>query len=321
MICRPPCASRLFVVLSLLLLDLAPSPASARAEEERPDNSAWAGVHARDEKSVETELVEEEGRRSTGGRRTTRPFTISVPNGGKCTMYRVGYADGRQERSEDPKSSAPGLFDRDEEPGQIHSTFRVDPTTIDPATGRWERVITERAVCKPIPGAKAAPPGRSLATRQISDLYVLPDPRVGVSPSGTGITGLPVRLWAEGVTQGPLQFPPTTLNGRQIEVEAWPLSFAWDTGDTGTTAPQSSYSTQTPGSAQRPAVEHVYETKSSLGRPDEGVYAITLTVTWARRYRVVGIPDPCNAWCDLDPGETRASRQYRVDEVRAVLTG
>jgi hypothetical protein len=34
---------------------------------------------------------------------------------------------------------------------------------------------------------------------------------------------------------------------------------------------------------------------------------------------VVGITDPCNDWCLLDPGETTATLPYQVGEVRAVL--
>jgi hypothetical protein len=104
-----------------------------------------------------------------------------------------------------------------------------------------------------------------------------------------------------------------------VETVATPTSYAWDTGDSGTPAPQTQYVTTVPGSAEQPAVTHVYETKSSVGRPAEGVYTITLTVRWERRYRVVGITDPCNDWCLLDPGETTATLPYQVGEVRAVL--
>ncbi|MGH2690569.1 MAG: hypothetical protein ACRDKW_17435 [Actinomycetota bacterium] len=105
----------------------------------------------------------------------------------------------------------------------------------------------------------------------------------------------------------------------RVETLARPVSFEWDTGDSGTAAPHSLYVTQGPGSPEQPAVTHVYETKSSVGRPAGGVYTVRVTVRWERRYRVVGIADPCNDWCLLDPGETSATMPYRVSEVRAVL--
>jgi hypothetical protein len=155
----------------------------------------------------------------------------------------------------------------------------------------------------------------------VSELFALPTPELSVAPMTKGLTGLPTSLWIAGISGDPVRFPPTTLSGKSVEIEAKPVSFQWDTGDSGTSAPQSVYTTTAPGSAEQPAVTHVYETKSSVGRPGEGVYTIKLTITWERRYRVVGIADPCNDWCELDPGETSATRPYQVEEVRSALTG
>ena len=148
---------------------------------------------------------------------------------------------------------------------------------------------------------------------------MLPEPAVGTSAPNGGITGAPVSFWAGGIPQGDLAFGPTVLDGRHVETTARAISFEWDTGDSGTAAPRSRYVTQAPGTAEQPAVTHVYETKSSVGRPAEGFYTIRLTVRWERRYRVAGTVDPCNEWCLLDPGETDTTMPYRVAEVRSVL--
>lgn len=266
---------------------------------------------------METQVVDEEIQQVTRRQRSKQPFTIRVATGARCPIYQIGYSDGSEEFADNPKSGGPGMFSRDEAEGETYDTYLVE---YEPATGRWSKTIKEQFMCRLPPTPRPRQPKAAIARAEVKDLFVMPQPGLGVSPLHGGLTGMPVKLWAVGVPAEPLRFPPTALHGTQVEVQASPLSYEWDTGDGGTTAPQSQYSTQAPGSAEQPAVTHVYETKSSVGRPGEGVYTIRLTVKWARRYRVVGIADPCNNWCDLDPGETSATRTYQVDEVRGVLT-
>lgn len=166
----------------------------------------------------------------------------------------------------------------------------------------------------------------------------MPAPVIGVSPRGTderpGLTGLETEFWAEG--PGAWAPPPTTLGGTQVEVQAWPAEYRWDTGD-GTPPPGSGgpsehvYVSSCPGSEQgppatascggtagQPQAVHVYETKSSVGAPATGVYIVKVTTVWHARYRVLR-PAGAGPWVPLPERQTETSQPYRVQEVRSVL--
>lgn len=285
--------------------DDAAAPVS-QISKSAPETRIRARVH--DETTTETDIIEKEIRQVRTSRHPTEPFRIKVRTEERCDLLTI------------PNTPA-GLFFKDYFEGYRHDVYLVDPRHVDESTGRWTRSYTGETECKVL---AAPPPARATSdslSKQVSGITILPSPQLGVSPTGRGLTGLPVTLWADGVPTDWLAFPPTVLDGKQVEVQARPTGYSWDTGDSGTSAPQSTYSTDGPGSPDVPAVTHVYETKSSVGRPAEGVYTIRLDVIWARRYRVVGIADACNDWCNLDPGKTSSSRSYQVDEVRAALTG
>jgi hypothetical protein len=160
---------------------------------------------------------------------------------------------------------------------------------------------------------------------------------IRISPQGTpdrpGLTGLETYLWVEGI--GIWTPPQTTLEGTQVEVQAWPIEYRWDTGDgtpqPGTRPPsEHTYTVTCPatadpaaslacgGSRERPHAVHVYETKSSIGRPAEGAYTVSVTVVWQARYRVIGPGGP-GEWVPLPNRESQATMPYTVVEAKGVL--
>jgi hypothetical protein len=258
-------------------------------------------------RTTESQIVEKVTRSEVRKRAGSRgPFRVEVPTDLQCNLD-----------SYLPNSNT--SIDRDW--GTWNKVYVVSPPPPHSPDGRWIRTQTGERVCKPQPISKEARGTRDATTNitRVSELAILPAPAIGISPASEGITGAPVRLWAAGIPDGWVALPAAALDGKRVEIEVRPTGFAWDAGDTGTAAPPSTYETPHAGSPSSPAVEHVYETKSSVGRPGEGVYTISVAVTWERRYRVVGVADPCNDWCDLGPGRTSASMPYRVAEVRAVL--
>jgi hypothetical protein len=178
----------------------------------------------------------------------------------------------------------------------------------------------------------------------------VPGPVIGMSPQGTedrpGLTGLETMLWTEG--PGVWAPPATTLGGTQVEVQAWPAEYRWDTGDgspqPGSAAPSEhlyvitcagseqgppaagaapgsdsvSASGSCGGTSAQPQAVHVYETKSSVRMPGTGVYTVKVTTVWHARYRVLRPSGP-GPWVALPERQTEASRPYRVQEVRSAL--
>jgi hypothetical protein len=306
-------------------------PRSAAAEEAPISTTQTSRVEARGlgAQTVETliadERIRQEELRAQSSRKApTKPFVVRIPRGRPCRLYSVLPLGQNVPLAAKPTvgpdpGTGKGPVDRDEVGGEWHTLFLVDPTVTDPTTGRWKRSMQAQPECIPTPQLRndtSAATGSS-ERNEIRELFSLPRPILATGAS-SAITGAPLGIW-DNKPSGPTTFPATHLNGKTIELEATPTSYEWDTGDSGTAALQTRYVTPGPGSAEQPAVTHVYETKSSVGRPAEGVYTITLTVRWERRYRVIGITDPCNDWCLLDPGETTATLPYQVGEVRAVL--
>ena len=297
---RPTAIATVVAMAWLFASELSP----AVAAEEQTD-STWISVAVRNAATAESEIIDEATGRPKARAAPSRPFTVEVPIDWPCQLDYV-YPNG---------------IGRDRDFGLLHFVFLVAPPPASQPGGRWTKTQIGPKVCKPAPVPREAtartPAGATL--RRVSELAILPAPTIGISPASEGITGAPVRLWAAGIPEAWVALPAAALDGKRIEIEARPSAFAWDAGDTGTAAPRSTYETPNAGNPSSPAVEHVYETKSSVGRPGEGVYTISVAVTWERRYRVVGVADPCNDWCDLGPGGTSTSMPYRVGEVRAVL--
>jgi hypothetical protein len=302
-------------VVPLLLAGTATAQQGDPPGVPNTSEETWAETKTLDASTVETEIVEDTTARPVPVRTRRGPYKVWVTTGERCV---VRFYDPVPEPTVLPPllpGQSPPTF------GKLRRRYLVFPGTSSsvPST----RKDTGQAYClhpfdaSQVPASKPSSPAKS--RQEVGDIFVLPKSEIAGTANGRAITGAPVGLWAEGGSRGELIFPATVLNGKQIETVATPTSYEWDTGDSGTAALQTRYVTPGPGSAEQPAVTHVYETKSSVGRPAEGVYTITLTVRWERRYRVIGITDPCNDWCLLDPGETTATLPYQVGEVRAVL--
>jgi hypothetical protein len=295
-------ATAALLALALVHAGITTGAAGSQAATEKP--KTWVSVIDQDERTTSSEIVDEEIRIVRSKRGTPTPFRTKERTDGRCEVEAGGYPHN------------PSAKDRWD--GFWYEIYLVTPPPPGSQARKWKKVYTGDTVCiaPPIP---KLPSATDDFRSRVADLIVLPAPTISISPGSEGITGLPVQLWAEGLPAEWLSFPPTVLDGKRIEIQARPTHFSWDTGDAGTSAPQSTYRRDTPGGPGSPAVTHVYETKSSAGRPERGTYTITLDVTWDRRYRVIGLSDPCNDWCELDAGRTTTSSLYRVVEVRGAL--
>lgn len=131
----------------------------------------------------------------------------------------------------------------------------------------------------------------------------VPAPSIGVNPEPRGITGLDAWLWHEG----PIRVTTTTsVRGFLVTTTVRARAFWWDTGDPAVSLLRSTR----PGSRRSPAVTHLYEAK--------GVYRLRAGVAWGGVYGYTG----CSAGTDALPGlEVTGERDYRVVEIRSVLTG
>jgi hypothetical protein len=130
----------------------------------------------------------------------------------------------------------------------------------------------------------------------------IPQPRVTVSPTSRGLTGLETWLWFD--TPGHLAVN-LSLRGFTVQATA-DATYHWSTGDGG------GYETGTGGSPQNPAVRHVYGSKS----PGSG-YNVTLDMIWEGEYNWFGFGDAGTG--QLGPVTRSGTRSYPVHEVRSVL--
>jgi hypothetical protein len=195
--------------------------------------------------------------------------------------------------------------------------------------------------CRPIPRPQqnktAGRQGRDPLTVRVEEWLQVPAPVIGVSPKGTeerpGLTGLETAFWVEG--PGVWAPPATTLGGTQVEVQAWPAEYRWDTGDgsppPGSAGPsEHAYVSPCPdseegppaaacgGTTAQPQVVHVYETKSSVGSPASGAYTVKVVTVWHARYRVLRSTG-AGPWIPLPERQTESSQPYWVQEVRSAL--
>lgn len=141
---------------------------------------------------------------------------------------------------------------------------------------------------------------------QIWESVPVPDPVVGLSPPGEGVTGLETWLWYEGPQT--LQVGPVGLDGWSVTATAEIERIVWDTGD------GMSVSAARAGSEADPAATHVYERKSG----DEP-YAVGVRVRWHGTAEITGYGVALAE--DLGTVTREGSRTYPVYEVRSVLTG
>jgi hypothetical protein len=128
----------------------------------------------------------------------------------------------------------------------------------------------------------------------------IPAPEITANPSGRGLTGLESWFWASNLR---------TVN-TSVSLRGWTVTGAlaiggwvWDTGDGGR------YETDGPGTAEAPAVRHVYETK--------GRWPVSLEVSWSGSYTVSGYGTSYTVGGLSVEGSD--SLDYEVIEVRGVI--
>ncbi len=143
------------------------------------------------------------------------------------------------------------------------------------------------------------------------NLTPIPVPGWGVSPRGTGLTGLPTWLWdSNGDTP---RTAASTIRGYSVTSTARPIRWTWDMADTGPASSSNPGSTLTatrPGTEGDPAARYVYETS--------GAYGLSLTVVWSGSYTYTW-PGSTPVTVDLGTTTRSSTRAFTVDQVRPVL--
>jgi hypothetical protein len=146
------------------------------------------------------------------------------------------------------------------------------------------------------PVVPPAPPTRE----ELIEAAPIPDPVINRNPSTRGLTGLASWFWA---SIGTTVDASVTLRGWTVTGTLGAGTLTWDTGDGGR------YQTTTPGTADAPAVEHVYERK--------GTWPVSVNVAWSGSYTVSGYGTSYTVGGLTTEGTT--SLDYEVVEVRSVL--
>jgi len=175
--------------------------------------------------------------------------------------------------------------------GQSYAVQQLTPTG-------W---VTVSQTCVYPGGAIPAPPPPPPTPAEVWAQVPLNKAAVGVNPKGEGVTGLPTWFWYEGGTGGVSLH--LSLRGYSLTVQAQPYRFAWTTGD------GASGGASQPGSPDKPAFTHTYQTR--------GDYQLAMTVSWAGSYSFSGYG--ISQTGSLGSVTVQASRPYHVYEVRSVL--
>jgi hypothetical protein len=155
------------------------------------------------------------------------------------------------------------------------------------------------------------PPPPPPTSAEVRNLTPLPVPTFGVSPRGTGLTGLPTWLWdSNGATP---RTATSTIRGYTVISTARPIRWTWNMAATGPSSrsnPPSVVNATRPGSETDPAARYTYET--------HGEYGLTLDVTWGGSYTYSG-NGVAAVTTDLGTTTRSSSRSFAVTEVRPVL--
>ncbi len=183
------------------------------------------------------------------------------------------------------------------------------PYTVDTIDNRTGEVVATRRVCVPLdPAQPGALPGpidvpEPPSFGEIWRAANITAPRIGVNPTGEGVTGLATRLWASGAetVQISASIRGYTATGTAVRVGYW---FA--PGDGATVLER-----QAGGSSTAPAVEYVYERR--------GDYVLAAGALWEATVVVTG-PDVPAIAVDIGRALLVASRDYRVVEIRGFVT-
>ncbi|MPZ50273.1 MAG: hypothetical protein GEU75_13415 [Dehalococcoidia bacterium] len=146
-----------------------------------------------------------------------------------------------------------------------------------------------------------------LLAAELLDEIPVPDIEIGANPA-TGMVAVPSWFWLDGYDGSPI-VESAALAGITVEVEITPTSSRWVFGD-GATLSTASFGAVYPEPSD---IRHTYE-RSSLSAG--GAYAVSVDLTFAVRFRVVG-----EDWQDLEPITRSFSSEYPVRQLQSVLTG
>ena len=156
------------------------------------------------------------------------------------------------------------------------------------------------------------PPPPPPAAEDVWQEFPLAGGDIGVSPSGSGLTGLPTGLWYSGLSDG--QTITTNVRGYAVTATARPVRYTWSFGDDTEDVASSTAGSDDPAAgviSSKWAASHVYE--------KAGDYTLTVTVTWSGTYEWAGAG--LGGTGNLGGLDVTVSRTYHVREARGVLAG
>lgn len=168
----------------------------------------------------------------------------------------------------------------------------------------------------PVPGGPAVPappppPPPPPTAAEVRNLTPIPNPGWGISPVGTGLTGLATWLYdSNGATP---RTATAVIRGYTVTSTARPQRWVWDMAASGPSSrsnPPSVVSSSTPGTADHPAVTYTYETGGS--------YGLTLTTTWGGSFTYTR-PGDNPVTSDLGTTTRTANRSYTVGSIQPVV--
>jgi hypothetical protein len=142
-----------------------------------------------------------------------------------------------------------------------------------PGTGGGIRWIADTT-----PGPVAVDP--AVLARQAVSRLDLPQPRIGMSPSGAQLVAVPTWLWLDPGSWRP-RSATARVPGLAVTATAAPSRVVWRTGDGATVTCAGPGTAWTPGTdpaRPSPTCGHVYR-RGSVGMPG-GMFTVTATVTW-----------------------------------------
>jgi hypothetical protein len=158
----------------------------------------------------------------------------------------------------------------------------------------------------------AAPSAEQVAQRAVARL-VLPQARIGLSPAGTQLVGLPVWLWLAPGSWSPVS-ATASVAGVSVTATARPVRARWGTGDgsavvcTGAGTPWRAGMDPAAGS---PDCGYRWPRSSAGARGD--AYTLTVSVTWQVGWAGAGRSGTVAGL------STAATRQVRVAESQALI--
>jgi hypothetical protein len=165
------------------------------------------------------------------------------------------------------------------------------------------------------------------AAAQLTATIVVPALGLNINPDQAGITGLVSYFWLTGFDGKPIYKPadPSPLGTGWLR--ATPIYYQWSFGD-GSSVTATSVGEAYPRISE---IAHTYDVRSDKSRmaTAQGLYHVSVTAFFRVAFQVSAPGQslvPNGQWVDfatygLPPLQANAVRDYKVREVRQVLTG